>query len=149
MDTVKISSFFCDFQKKQIETELDIALGIVDMLLNRFNTSIMEKLATLGLVEYNGEDVTKELVKNTLKHLAQDGNFFQNQHFWTQAYTIVLVEYDSFKKYIQSFQEAFPEHKNDTVKVFNGFIHFRNKAGKALVFYSKDHIDYSRELSNL
>ena len=148
MNNVKISSFFCDFQKRQIETELDIALGIVDMLFNRFNTSIMEKLVTLELVEYNGEDVTKELVKKTLIHLAQDGNFFQNQHFWTQAYTIVLVEYDSFKKYIQSFQDAYPEHKNDTVKVFNGFIHFINKAGKGLVFYSKGHVDYSRELSN-
>lgn len=148
MNTVQISGFYCDFQKKQIETELDIALGIVDMLFIRFNTSIMEKLATLGLVEYNGEAVTRELVKDTLKHLANGGNFFQNQHFWTQAYSVVLVEYDSFKKYIKSFQEAYPEHKNDTVKVFNGFIHFRNKSGKALVFYSKDHIDYSRELNN-
>ena len=44
MDTVKISSFFCDFQKKQIETELDIALGIVDMLLNRFKNSVHESI---------------------------------------------------------------------------------------------------------
>lgn len=146
MNNVKISGFFCDFQRNQIDTELDVAIRIVDMLFVRFNTSIMEKLATLELVEYNGEDVTRELVKKTLNQLAHGGNFFQNQHFWTQAYTIVLVEYDNYKKYIQSFQEAYPEHKNDTVKVINGHIHFKNKSGKAFVFYSKGHIDYSREL---
>ena len=99
----------------------------------RFRLSVVEQFSEIGIAEYDENLVDGEKLTDAFEHFARLKNDIVRAHYWTQAYTILELNYNKFKEYHKRFVEFLKENKmyaeNKTCLSRDGYYYYKDKNG--------------------
>jgi len=121
-----------ELQKIHLE-QFDAAKSMIKVMNWRFRLSVVEQLSEIEIAEYDDKLADREKLTEIFEHFVRLQNDIVRSHRWTQAYTILELNYNKFKEYHNRFVEFLKKNnlynKNKTCLSRDGYYYYKDKNG--------------------
>jgi len=113
--------------------QFDAAKSMIKVMNWRFRLSVVEQLSEIEMVEYNDKLADREKLTEIFEHFVRLQNDIVRSHRWTQAYTILELNYNKFNEYHNRFVDFLKKNnlynKNKTCLSRDGYYYYNDKNG--------------------
>lgn len=114
-------------------SQFEAAKSMIQVMNWRFRLSVVEQFSEIGIAEYDENLVDREKLTDAFEHFARLKNDIVRAHYWTQAYTILELNYNKFKEYHKRFVEFLKKNnmyaENKTCLSRDGYYYYKDKNG--------------------
>ena len=86
-------------------SQFEAAKSMILVMNYRFRLSVVEQLSEIGIQEYDDSLADREKLTEVFEHFVRLENDIVRSHRWTQAYTILELQYNDFKEYHKRYIE--------------------------------------------
>lgn len=112
-------------------SQFEAAKSMILVMNYRFRLSVVEQLSEIGIQEYDDGLADREKLTEVFEHFVRLENDIVRSHRWTQAYTILELQYNDFKEYHKRYIEFLKNSglyaKNKTSLSRDGYYYYKDK----------------------
>lgn len=114
-------------------SQFEAAKSMIQVMNWRFRLSVVEQLSEIEIIEYNDELADRAKLTEVFEHFVRLQNDIVRSHRWTQAYTILELQYNRFKDYHNRFVKFLKDRglysTNKTYLSRDGYYYYKDKNG--------------------
>lgn len=114
-------------------SQFEAAKSMIQVMNWRFRLSVVEQLSEIAIIEYNDELADRAKLTEVFEHFVRLQNDIVRSHRWTQAYTILELQYNRFKDYHNRFVKFLKDRglysTNKTYLSRDGYYYYKDKNG--------------------
>ena len=114
-------------------SQFEAAKSMIQVMNWRFRLSVVEQLSEIEIIEYNDELADRAKLTEVFEHFVRLQNDIVRSHRWTQAYTILELQYNRFKDYHNRFVKFLKDRglysTNKTCLSRDGYYYYKEKNG--------------------
>lgn len=114
-------------------SQFEAAKSMIQVMNWRFRLSVVEQLSEIKIIEYSDELADRAKLTEVFEHFVRLQNDIVRSHRWTQAYTILELQYNGFKDYHNRFVKFLKDrglyNTNKTCLSRDGYYYYKDKNG--------------------
>lgn len=114
-------------------SQFETAKLMINAMNWRFRVAVVEQLSKIGITDYKVELAEKEKLTDVFEHFVRIKDDIVRSHRWSQAYTILELQFDEHKKYFKRYIDFLKKNglyeKNKVCLCRDGWYYYKDKNG--------------------